>query len=83
MIRGAVVAATIVGSVLVAGVAAAGPLPFDYSPTSGPVGTLITASGGPPGSECNGLIRIRLEMLNGDLITDNGTGLFNTGTWQV
>jgi len=87
MIRSAVVAATIAAGVLLAGVAGAGPLPFDYSPTSGPVGTLITASGGPPTSECFGLIRIRLEQLNGDLAapgTENGTGLFHpSGSWTV
>jgi hypothetical protein len=84
VIRSAVVAATIAAGVLASGVAGAGPLPFDYSPTSGPVGTLITASGGPPTSECFGLIRIRLEQLNGDLITDNGTGQFNpSGSWTV
>jgi hypothetical protein len=87
MIRSAVVAATIAAGVLASGVASAGPQPFDYSPTSGPVGTLITASGGPPTSECFGLIRIRLEQLNGDLAgpgTENGTGLFHpSGSWTV
>ena len=87
MIRSAVVAATIAAGVLASGVAGAGPQPFDYSPTSGPVGTLITASGGPPTSECPGLIRIRFEQLNGELAapgSENGTGLFHpSGSWTV
>jgi len=87
LIRSAVVAATIAAGVLASGVAGAGPATFDYSPTSGPVGTLITASGGPPTSECPGLIRIRLEQLNGELAgpgTENGTGQFHpTGSWTV
>jgi hypothetical protein len=88
MIRKALVAAAIAAGVLASsGVAGAGPQPFDYSPTSGPVGTLITASGGPPTTACPGLIRIRFEQLNGELAapgSENGTGLFHpTGSWTV
>jgi len=88
MIRRALVGAAIAAGVLASsGVAGAGPQPFDYSPTSGPVGTLITASGGPPTTECPGLIRIRFEQLNGELAvpgSENGTGLFHpTGSWTV
>jgi hypothetical protein len=54
------------------------------TPFQRPPGNLSPPRAGHPQARAPRLIRIRLEMLNGDLITDNGTGLFHpTGSWQV